>query len=246
MSVAHRGLRSKTLKGWRRLSARWNASSDLDVLVANHQGRLLNKWKHYFEIYDRHFAHLRQTEVSILEIGVESGGSLDLWRSYFGPRAMIVGADINPKCKAFEGPNTAIRIGDQGDPAFLETLASEFGPFDIVIEDGSHAYAHQILAFNTLFPQVRPGGFFCCEDLCTSYWEPEFGGGVRKPGTGIEFYKTLLDEQNAWFWREDADALPADALPRALYGLHFYPTLVVVEKRDVSAPIHVPVGRRAS
>lgn len=249
MTVTHRGLRSKTIKGWRRLAARWNASSDIEQFVASHHGRLLNKWKHYFEIYDRHFAHLRDREISILEIGVESGGSLELWRSYFGPRAKIVGADINPKCKAFESPGTSgtsVRIGDQGDTAFLAQLASEFGPFDIIVEDGSHRHDHQIVAFKALFPHLKPGGFFCCEDLCTSYWDDEFNGGVRKAGTGIEFYKELIDEQNAWFWRENVEASPEGSLPRSLYGIHFYPTLVVVEKRDVTAPTHVPVGRRTA
>jgi cephalosporin hydroxylase len=241
--LQHRGVRSKTIKGFRRLTARWSAASEMDAVVADHRGRLLNKWKHYFEIYDRHFAHLRDADVSILEIGVESGGSLDLWRSYFGPQARIVGLDINPKCKAFEGPNTTVRIGDQGDPAFLDGIAAEFGPFDIVIEDGSHAFDHQILAFKTLFPHIRTPGFYCCEDLCTSYWEEEYGGGVRKPGTGIEFFKHLIDEQNAWFSRDDAARDP-DALAHVLSGLHFYPALMVIEKREVSPLIMTPVGRR--
>jgi len=58
-----------------------------------------------------------------------------------------------------------------------------------ILEDGSHAFDHQILTFRTLFPHLKSGGIYACEDLCTSYWEPEFGGGVRKPGTGIEFFK---------------------------------------------------------
>lgn len=240
--LQHRGLQSRSLKGLRRIAALWNARSDMDRIVAGHRGRLMNKWKHYFEIYDRHFAPYRDRDVTILEIGVESGGSLDLWRAYFGPKARIVGVDINPACKRFEAANTPVRIGSQGDPAFLEQLAAEFGPFDILVDDGSHTFEHQIQTFRSLYPHIRTDGLYCCEDLCTSYWEPEFGGGVRKPGTGIEFLKELIDEQNAWFSREGVEH-ETDALAKTLYGIHFYPTLVIIEKRETSKPVHIPVGK---
>jgi cephalosporin hydroxylase len=243
MAGAHLGLRSKTLKGLRRVSALWNAASEMDALVARHQGRRLNKWQHYYEIYDRHFAPFRGREARILEIGVESGGSLELWRSYFGPAATIVGLDINPKCQAFEAPNTFVRIGSQGDEAFLLKVAAEFGPFDIVIEDGSHTYEHQIGTFRALFAHVNAGGMYCCEDLCTSYWSEEFGGGLRKSGTAMEFFKGIVDEQNAWFWRQDAAEGAQPVSARNLFGIHFYPTLCVIEKRETTAPTHVPVGR---
>ena len=242
--MQHTGARSKTIKGLRRLSARWNAASDMDSLVAGHQGRWLNKWKHYFEIYDRYFSQYRGRAIRILEIGVESGGSLDLWRNYFGPDAVIVGVDINPKCQAFESPNTHVRIGSQGDDVFLESVATEFGPFDIVIEDGSHAFIHQIGTFRALFRHLTDEGFYCCEDLCTSYWADGFGGGLRTAGTGIEYFKNLIDEQNAWFWRGETADPQEPAQAHHLYGLHFYPTLMIVEKRRVTPPMHTPVGRR--
>ena len=215
----------------------------MDSIVASHRGRVLNKWKHYFELYDRHFSPFRARAISVLEIGVESGGSLELWRSYFGASAKIVGVDINPKCKAFESPNTFVRIGSQGDLAFLQSIAAEFGPFDIIIEDGSHDFGHQILTFRTLFPHIKAEGLYCCEDLCTSYWEPEFGGGVRKPGTGVEFFKELIDEQNAWFARQGV-AEETGALAHCLFGIHFYPTLAIIEKRQVPEPLITPVGTR--
>jgi hypothetical protein len=237
--VLHRGVRSSTLKGLRRVSAFWNAGSDIERLVAGHRGRRMNKWKHYFEIYDRHLAALRNQPITLVEIGVESGGSLDLWRSYFGPQARIVGVDINPDCKRFEAANMPIRIGSQNDPAFLERIADEFGPFDVLIDDGSHAFEHQITTFRALFGHIRDGGLYCCEDLCSSYWGPEYGGGVRKPGTYVEFLKELIDEQNAWYWRENVES---DGLASSLYGIHFYPALAIIEKRPVSKPVLTPVG----
>jgi hypothetical protein len=243
--MQHRGVQSRTIKGLRRIAAFWNGPSELDRIVAGYNGPLLNKWKHYFQLYDRHFASYRGKEITLVEIGVESGGSLELWRRYFGPAARIVGLDIKPECERFAGANTFIRIGDQGDPVFLARLVEEFGPIDILIDDGSHAFVHQIQTFRSLFPHIRTGGLYCCEDLCTSYWEPEFGGGVRKPGTAIEFLKELIDEQNAWFARDGVES-ESGALTHSLYGLHFYPTLLIIEKRDVPPPVIVPVGRRTA
>lgn len=238
------GLRSRTIKGLRRLTAYWNAPSELGRLAALHNGPVVNKFHHFFEVYDRHFSrHRGRADLSILEIGVAAGGSLDLWRRYFGSQARIVGIDINPSCKRFEKDRTRVMIGSQGDPGFLETVAAEHGPFDIVIDDGSHAYEHQITTFRTLFGHIKSDGIYSCEDTCTSYWEDEFGGGVRKPGTFMEFAKDLIDELNAWYWREDVKRDPG-AFARTVHGLHFYPTLVIVEKRPMDAPILTPVGTR--
>ncbi|MBI3436325.1 MAG: class I SAM-dependent methyltransferase [Proteobacteria bacterium] len=240
----HRGVRSRTLKGLRRLRAMWNAGSDMEMLAAKHRGHVMNKWSHYFAIYDRHFARLRAGAVTLVEIGVAGGGSLDLWRQYFGPRAQLIGIDTNPECRRFEAPNTRIFIGRQEDVDFLERVAAEVGPIDILIDDGSHRFADQLVTFRTLFPRIKADGLYCCEDLCSSYWEPEYGGGVGKAGTYVEFLKGLIDELNAWFWRDGVDKEPA-AFARAAHGMHFYPALIIIEKRAMAAPILNPVGHTA-
>lgn len=232
---------SKSLKGLRRIAAYWQARSELDRLAAMHRGRVMNKWKHYFEIYDRHFARYRDTDLTLVEIGVAGGGSLDLWRNYLGPKARLFGIDINPDCKRFESPGTRIIIGDQGSPEFLESLARETGPIDILIDDGSHAYDHQLATFRTLFGHIREDGVYACEDLHTSYDTAEFGGGVRKTGTFVEFLKDLIDELNAWFWRDGVDTEP-HAFARSAHGIHFYPTLAVIEKRAMTRPLLTPAG----
>ena len=238
------GIRSKTIKGLRRIKRYWKAESDLDRLIATHYGPVVNKWSHFFEIYDRHFSPLRERgDVRLLEIGVAAGGSLDLWRRYFGPTARLVGIDINPDCKRFEEADTRICIGDQEDAAFLTRVADENGAFDIVIDDAGHHFAQQITSFRTLFPRIQKDGFYCCEDLCTSYWAEEFGGGVRKAGTFVEFAKELIDELNAWYWRENVEAEPG-AFARASHGMYFYADLLVIEKRPITKPIITPVGIR--
>jgi len=238
----HRGVASRTLKGLRRAAAYWTAPSKLDRMAATHTGRVMNKWRHYFEIYDRHLARFRDRDITLLEIGVAGGGSLELWRRYFGHRARIVGLDINPVCKNYAADGIHVVIGSQGDPQFLEQVATKFGPFDIVIDDGSHSFEHQLTTFRTLFPHIRNDGIYACEDLCSSYWADEFGGGVRKPGTFIEFLKGLIDELNAWFWRDDVGKEDG-AFPLTVHGMHFYPALVVIEKRMMQNPLITPVGK---
>ncbi|NND49615.1 MAG: class I SAM-dependent methyltransferase, partial [Rhizobiales bacterium] len=176
--------RGRTLKNFRRIAAAWRAESDLERVVAAYSGRVANKWKHYYPIYGRHFGHLRGRPCKIFEIGVADGGSLALWRKYFGAAAQITGLDINPETKRCEENGTAIYIGDQGDGDLLKQIAAERGPFDLVIEDGSHLFHHQILAFETLFAHLNDGGIYACEDLHTSYLaDGEYDGGVGKPGT---------------------------------------------------------------
>ncbi len=118
--------------------------------LKSHQGRQIDKWAHYGPIYDKHFGQLWTTAKRILEIGVDHGGSLQLWARYF-PSAQIIGLDINPDCKRFEEDRISVVIGDQSDIKLLESL----GEFDIVIDDGSHVLQHQEISFTALWPQTK-------------------------------------------------------------------------------------------
>src|SRR5688572_12548136 len=106
-------------------------------LLAGDQ-RAITKWKHYFPVYERHFARFVNTDVVIFEIGVAAGGSLQMWKRYLGPHARIVGIDVDPECARFAEDQIAVRIGDQADLLFLDDLCAEFGAPDIVLDDGSH------------------------------------------------------------------------------------------------------------
>ena len=139
----------------------------LKALIETHQGRLIDKWSHYFPIYERYFAEYIDQPVRILEIGVSHGGSLQLWKKYFGLQAQVVGVDIDPRCKAYEEPRIQIEIGDQGSPEFWEGLREHYTGFDIVIDDGSHVKTDQKIAFEALWPQTR--GVYLIEDCHRTY-----------------------------------------------------------------------------
>ena len=132
-----------------------------------HEGRQIDKWAHYLPIYERHFAPYVGQAVRVLEIGVDHGGSLQLWKAYFGARAQIVGVDIDPRCKGYEEPQIQVEIGNQEDPAFWDSLWDHYTGFDIVIDDGSHRKSDQETSFKALWPSTR--GIYLIEDCHFGY-----------------------------------------------------------------------------
>lgn len=216
------------------------ATNPLRAFFERHDGATISKWLHYFDIYHRHFARFRGRPATVVEIGVFQGGSLAMWRDYFGPAARIVGIDVDPRCADLAPPGTEVRIGSQSDRDFLRALRRELGTIDVLIDDGGHEMEQQLASFEELFPTLSAEGVYLVEDLHTSYW-PEYGGGLRAPGTFIEFAKSLIDQLHAWHSR-DPNWVPGP-YTRAIDGLHFYDSVLVVEKRPRLRPMQCHGGR---
>jgi SAM-dependent methyltransferase len=185
----------------------------------------IHKWLHYFDIYERHFARFVDRAPSILEIGVAGGGSLRMWREYFGPGAKIVGLDVNPACRQHAADGIEVFIGSQDDPAVLDEIAGKY-EFDIVIDDGSHMMDHLNFTFTHLYDRVKPHGVYLAEDLHTCYW-PRFGGGLRRQKSFLERVKGLVDELNAVHTR---GALPPTRFTATTASITIYDSIVVFEK----------------
>jgi len=134
----------------------------------NHEGNPISKWGQYFPIYDTYFSKYKNQPVNILEIGVWKGGSLDMWRKFFGPYSKIVGIDIDKSTMKYDNPTEGIHvhIGDQSDKNFLEAVLKKYDfDFDIIIDDGSHIPEHQIKSFEYLYPLLKNGGVYFVEDV---------------------------------------------------------------------------------
>jgi SAM-dependent methyltransferase len=162
----------------------------------------------------------------MIEIGCGEGGSLQLWKQYFGPYARIFGLDIRPECKAFEEEQIQVRIGDQSDEQFLCSVIEETGPAQIIVDDGSHMMAHITASFRCLYSRMAPDGVYLVEDLHTAYWE-EYGGGLHKPESFIEFSKNLVDQLNAEHSRGSVEETD---FSKSTLSMHFYDSVVVFEK----------------
>jgi len=214
--------------------------NDLQNYFLNNTGRVIHKWMHYFEIYDRHFSRFRGTAVNVVEVGVQRGGSLQMWKHYFGSKASIYGVDIDPSCKRLEEPQIEIMIGDQADRNFLRSVAQAVPRIDILIDDGGHAMTQQIATFDKLFPHIDQQGVYLCEDLHTSYWEV-FGGGYKRDGTFIEYSKNFIDYIHAWH-SHVPDQLPVSEFTQSTHSLHYYDSVLVIEKRSIEQPHHRTTG----
>ncbi len=221
-------------------AVRAQATNPISEYFFDNPGRLIHKWHHYFEIYHRHFARFRGRSPVIVEIGVFHGGSLQMWRNYFGPGARIVGIDIDPRCRRFEDESTTILIGDQSDRRFLAEVRERLPQIDILIDDGGHTMTQQIATFDELYPHIQPEGIYLCEDIHTSLME-EYGGGYRREGTFLEYSKALVDRLYGWHSREP-NRLTVDDMTRTTFALHFYDSILVMEKRPMEPPQSTMTG----
>jgi len=196
-----------------------------------------HKWLHYFEVYDELFAGLRTRPIRMLEIGVYQGGSLRMWRKVLHADSLIVGIDIDPACARFDSPGerVRVRIGSQDDPDFLAAVAAEFGPFDVILDDGSHMCSHMIESFGHLFlPALDPHGLYIVEDTHTNYWEQYRNRGY----SFVDLCKDLVDVMHSHYPLRAGEPAYRIGRPEQLVSLHvreitFRDSIIAIRKKPV-------------
>jgi hypothetical protein len=181
------------------------------------------KWTHYFDIYHRHFSKFRNKSPNILEIGIYSGGSLEMWRSYFGDGAHIYGVDIEEACLGYENEQTTVFVGDQGDRSFWKSFRESTPPIDVLIDDGGHTPEQQRTTLEEMLPHMRLGSVYCCEDV-HGKWN-DFAAYATSLVNDLNHSGDQTEFQNS------------------VHSIHFYPFCVVIEKhlaepRKFVAPRH--------
>lgn len=215
-------------------------SNDLEKYFMANDKRLIHKWWHYFEIYDKYFSKFRNKKPTILEIGVSKGGSLQMWKSYFGEGAKIYGIDIDETCKNYEEDGIEIFIGSQEDRDFLKNIKNKIGNIDILIDDGGHEMLQQIITFEELYSSINVGGIYLCEDTHSSYFNSSVGAGLKNPNSYIEMTKNLIDKLHYWHTYD----IENDELTNSTYSIHYYDSVVVIEKRIMEMPWHGMTGNQ--
>lgn len=198
---------------------------DLQQFVATRrEGPGIWKWRHYLDVYEKHFARFRGQAVNVLEIGVYSGGSLDMWRDYFGPQARIHGVDIEPACQAYANEAVQIHIGDQTDRSFWQRFRTAVPALDIVIDDGGHLYDQQRVTLEELLPHLRRGGVYICEDI---------HGENNRFGAYVAGLAGMLNAGEVTGGPEEVDrrlVCLASPFQADIHSVSFYPQMVVIEK----------------
>ena len=181
----------------------------------------------FLKIYESYFKNFKNRKINILEIGVNEGKSLMIWKDYF-PKANIVGIDL--KSYNFNINRIFTCQGDQTDASFLLRVAKKFKKFDIIIDDGSHICSHIIKTFDILFNYLKDDGLYICEDLQTSYW-PRYGGSrinLNKKNTSLSFFKTLIDSGN--YESHDRPFYKKSKFDGNIKFVHFFQNLVIIKK----------------
>jgi len=173
----------------------------LAELYNQHEGKTSDKWELYLREYDRLLSPYRESSISLLEIGIQNGESLEIWSQLFANAKKLVGCDINQACGdlAFSDPRISVVIGDACAEQTKNAITKQSKSFDLIIDDGSHKSADIVKTFLLYFPMLREGGVFVVEDLHCSYWQ-EFEGGLFYPHSSISFFKTLADLVNYEHW----------------------------------------------
>jgi len=174
------------------------------------EGNGIHKWLQYFPAYERHFGKYIGKEVHIVEIGIQSGGSMDMWKGVFGPRAHVYGCDIQPNCKAYEDNQTKIFIGDQESPAFWKDFLKEVPKIDILIDDGGHTVEQQVATLGIMLEHLAPDGIYITEDVhgsANAFWHGLALESLSSPG-GKHY----------------------SGLGKLISSVHIYPYLLVIER----------------
>lgn len=216
-------------------------------LYSEHKvGKVSSKWSSYFPVYEKHFEPYRNRKVNMLEIGVQNGGSLEIWGRYFKNANVIVGCDANPLISTliYENPRIKTVAGIASEAATVEKIKQyTASQLDIIIDDGSHRSVDTIVNFLTFFPLLRPGGVFIIEDMHCAYW-PEYEGGFFNARSAASFFKKLMDLVNIEHCRNDFNPwqlfqtfFPNSQIPNCLrdgsiYSVAAYNSIYVVEKAD--------------
>jgi hypothetical protein len=192
----------------------------LDYFNAHTEGPGLWKWLHYFDIYHRHFKKFVGREVHVLEVGIYSGGSLGMWRDYFGKGCHIYGVDIEPACMTYKSDGIDVFIGDQSDRSFWKQFREAVPKIDILIDDGGHAPEQQRITLEEMLPHIRPGGVYLCEDIGSN----TFGGYVSGLACDMNASKRTDDSF-------DAPITPS-SFQASVRSITQYPYVTVIEKHD--------------
>ena len=204
-------------------------SNDLERFYFYGKHKFINKALHYLELYNKYFNKLRGENIVVLEIGVQSGGSLQMWKDYFGDSAQIVGVDIDSECLKHIEDRIAIEIGSQQDEAFLDSIGQKWGGFDIIIDDGGHTMQQEMKSFQHLWKYLRDGGVYSCEDLSTNYLE-RFSGAY-KGDTFVEFSKNRIDDVN--YLHISDSRYNVSAFAGEISAIHYHEEIMFIEKQKI-------------
>jgi hypothetical protein len=182
------------------------------------------KWNNYFDIYDNLFEKFVNKKITFVEVGIGNGGSLFMWRKFFGKKAQIIGIELNPEAKKLEKFGFKISIGDQSDPQFWKSFYKKYGKIDILLDDGGHRNIQQITTFMESYNHIKPNGKIIVEDTHTSYMKKK---GFKNPSnySFINFSKLIVENMHR---RNPMLAKELNKLSKKIESIFYYDSIVSI------------------
>lgn len=182
----------------------------------------------YFDTYEELFARFQSKPITFVEVGVLNGGSLFMWKQFFGPRARIIGIDLNPGAKKWTEHGFEIYVGSQSDPNFWESIKASVGPIDILLDDGGHTYPQQIITTELMLDSIADDGLLVVEDTHTSYMQ-----GFGDPRMSfINYTKVWIDKINSRFGKFQRVKEQSDT---RVWSIEFFESIVAFKIRRSSS-----------
>ena len=186
----------------------------------------------YFAVYDELFAPYRGRNITFVEIGISGGGSLEVWKEYFGNGARIIGIDLNPTLREeLQRDGFEVFIGDQADPAFWREFYSTVGKIDILLDDGGHTNIQTWTTLVQSLAHINDGGLLVIEDTHTSYkrsfGNPSASSLIRRLGECVDqinYRSTEIDDidRRAQRTRTDGD------VARLVHSIRFFESIAAL------------------
>jgi len=222
-------------------------SQEFSEIFLSHKGKLTDKWSSYLPIYDRVLAKFKDSSINLLEIGIQNGGSLEIWSEYFPFAKNIIGCDVDENCRnlKFANDRVSVVVGDANARESITAIMSVASEFDIIIDDGSHRSKDVIASFIEYFPKLKNDGVYIVEDMHTSYWN-HYGGSLNKGLSSIDFFKSLVDILNFDHWESEKSRTEYverffDSQKKAdfesvlsqIHQISFFNSICIIEKKSV-------------
>lgn len=225
------------------LNEAWKGGSDMNASEAtggdfakvfnrHAKGLGIHKWIHYFTAYNRHLSQFIGKEVHVVEIGIQSGGSLQMWRDVFGPKAQVYGIDIDPRASQFADDRIKVFIGDQSNTTFWADFRKQVPHVDILIDDGGHKLDDLLTTLGEMLPHLSSNGVYMAEDLVG--FGTEYGWDLDN-----KFWEHLT-LQAGFNTSENKSAMlkSYQGMSNLVGSIHIYPWLLVLERTsDVRAMV---------
>ncbi|MDC3100636.1 class I SAM-dependent methyltransferase, partial [Candidatus Pelagibacter sp.] len=200
---------------------------DLEIYKSFIKSELFcTKASSYFYFYEDLMKKYRGKEITFVEIGVQRGGSLLMWRDWFGPKARIIGIDLDENAKKMEKYGFEIFIGDQSSKEFWKKFFDKIGMVDIILDDGAHTNEAQIITTFHTVNFINDGGLLIIEDTGSSYLK-KYSNPQKY--SFINYSKFLIDDLFYRGSKQVAINKKKMSLNDKIYSIKYFPEIVAFE-----------------